>query len=322
MDATGIARGKLRLVREPRDVERLVQECIDSSRPQAELRGIHLSFVPAAERPFVAGDGLRLRQVFLNLLTNALKFTPPGGQVWVRTRSGEGGLLAVEVQDDGVGFEPAHAPQLFAAFERLACGPSDPGGLGLGLSISKGLVELHDGRISASSLGPHRGACFVVELPEVERPLQSATIIPPPLELPPVVSASGTVPRRRLLVVEDHADTAEMLRTLLEERGYAVVTAESLKRALAIDVSCIDAIICDLGLPDGSGTELLRALPRDADRPAIALSGYGMAADVENARQAGFDLHLTKPVDFERLLQALESLLGRSSARGSSLATG
>jgi signal transduction histidine kinase/CheY-like chemotaxis protein len=312
LDATGIAQGKLRVVRQPLDVHALLNECVESMRAQAELKGVSLSCVVAAERAFAEVDALRMAQVFTNLLLNALKFTPPGGQVCVRTWNTEQQALAIEVQDDGIGFEPTQAAQLFNAFERLE--GARESGLGLGLAIAKGFVELHEGKISASSLGPHRGARFVVELPTVAATATTAAAALPPRPVPRRSGESSVVPRLHILLVEDHADTAYMLRALLEEYGYAVTSADSVQSALAVDLTPIHAIISDLGLPDGSGHELMQKLERTAGQPAIALSGYGMAADIENALKAGFQLHLTKPVDFTRLLEALGSLLGEPAA--------
>ena len=310
LDATGIARGKVRVQRRPLELHALVQECVDTITPQAEHKGISLRFLPAAERSWVNGDALRLRQVVSNLLTNAVKFTPPGGQVCLRSwNSGE--QLALEVEDDGVGFEPQQAAQLFTAFERLEGAPANQAGLGLGLTICKGLVELHGGHVTASSPGPHRGARFVVQLPSVMAPVAAE----PPTQGEPERLAkvtSDVVPRRRILVVEDHGDTADMMQELLEAHGYSVVPADSIAAARAVDLSRIDAIISDIGLPDGSGFELLSTLQRESGQPAIVLSGHGMPSDIKRSELAGFDRHFIKPIDFGELLRALDDLLSRS----------
>ncbi len=312
LDATGIVRGRLRVELEPLDLHALVQECVDAIKPQAERKGVSLSFVPAAAESWTRGDALRLSQVVSNLLTNAIKFTPPGGQICLRSWN-NGDRVALEVQDDGVGFDPNRTEALFTAFEKLDGTAEHHGtGLGLGLAICKGLVELHAGQITAGSPGPNRGARFVVELPAV-----AAVPAPPPR---PRRTASGTlesgvVPRHRILVIEDHADTAAMLAVLLRERGYQVVLACSVDEAKAVDLARIDAIISDIGLPDGSGLDLLRHLPRTPDQPAIALSGYGMPLDLRRSKQAGFDLHLVKPIDFEQLFDKLAELLTRRAAK-------
>ena len=150
----------------------------------------------------------------------------------------------------------------------------------------------------------------MVELPNLAK--EGEVEPAPPEKTPPTVATSDVAPRRRLLLVEDHVDTAEMMQELLEERGFSVVLADSIQAALAVDLSQIDAIVSDLGLPDGSGTELLMRLKPGPGVPAIALSGYGMPSDIEASRNAGFDRHFTKPIDLDKLVDALRALLAAS----------
>jgi CheY-like chemotaxis protein/anti-sigma regulatory factor (Ser/Thr protein kinase) len=287
-------------------VHAVLRECFEAVAPRADLKGVALRLALDANRFVSDGDPLRLRQVFNNLLSNAVKFTGRGGEIWLRSWDREHRLL-VEVQDNGVGFEPSETERLFQSFEQLHRTQS-AGGLGLGLALSKGLVELHGGSITASSRGPGLGARFLVELPLLAFPAESLATQEP--KTAPTAS-SDVVPRRRILLVEDDEDTAEMMGELLNDRGFQVVLANSIERALTVDLNEVDAIVSDIGLPDGSGTELLARLDRTQDLPAIALSGYGMVSDIEASRAAGFDLHLTKPVDFETLVQALHGLLAR-----------
>jgi CheY-like chemotaxis protein len=251
-------------------------------------------------------DPLRLRQIFMNLLKNAIKFTPPGGRLSVRSWN-SGDNLALEVEDDGVGIEPEAMHRLFEPFmeERNT---SSAGGLGLGLAISKGLVELQKGKISAHSRGAGRGARFVVEVPTVnEMPLAAQPPAQPRSEPP----NSGDGPPR-ILLVDDHEDTVEILCELLTDSGFAVETANSVESAKRVDLTNVDVIVSDIGLPDGNGFELMRELRKRTNRPAIALTGFGMESDVKAAEDAGFDLHLTKPVDIDRLLDALQGLSSKA----------
>lgn len=307
LDATGILRGKLRITRRATDLHTLLSDCVESFKADAETRSVRLIYAPEADQHVTWADPLRLRQVFTNLLKNALKATPAEGSITVRTWS-SASRVAVEVEDTGVGFEPGEAARLFVPFDQLGRDLEAGGGLGLGLAISKGIVDLHEGALSAMSPGPGQGARFVVELAlSVEQELPSAPRIPTE---PP--RASALVRRYRLLLVEDHDDTAEMMQELLESEGYAVERARSVAEALAVDISSIDAIISDLGLPDGSGHTLLKRFEKAPLPPAIALSGRGMQADLEASAAAGFELHLTKPVSFESLLESLSKVLSRA----------
>lgn len=307
LDATGILRGKLRIARRATDLHTLLSDCVESFKTDAETRSVRLIYAPEADQHVTWADPLRLRQVFTNLLKNALKATPAEGSITVRTWS-SASRVAVEVEDTGVGFEPGEAARLFVPFDQLGRDSESGGGLGLGLAISKGIVDLHEGVLSALSPGPGRGSRFVVELAlSVEQELPSAPRIPTE---PP--RASALVRRYRLLLVEDHDDSAEMMQELLESEGYAVVRARSVAEALAVDISSIDAIISDLGLPDGSGHALLKGFEKAPLPPAIALSGRGMQADLEASAAAGFELHLTKPISFESLLESLSSVLSRA----------
>jgi two-component system CheB/CheR fusion protein len=276
----------------------------------------------------VWGDPSRLAQVFWNLLSNALKFTPPGGTVRLRsypvpaapvagepaTAGGTGRQLAVEVSDSGVGIEPHALPHIFDAFDQGGAGTARRfGGLGLGLTISRAIVELHGGSLAAHSAGRDRGTTFVVSLPLSARPAGAAG-----LEGADGAAARGArrepvAPRvLHVLVVEDHADTAAAVASLLQAIGHRITVAGSVAAALAAaDRNWPDLLISDLGLPDGDGYELMRALAgRRPGLVGIALSGYGMHADIAQSREAGFALHLVKPVTMEALADAIGRLAG------------
>ncbi len=306
LDATGLVRGKLRVAKRSIDLHALVLECLEASGPTADLKRVTLSHTFDAAFHIVDGDPLRLGQVLSNLLSNALKFTPAGGAIRVQSWNRDGKLV-VEVQDNGVGFEPSEAPRLFASFEQLDA-TKHQGGLGLGLAISKGLVELHGGTITAASAGRDQGARFLLELPALATPAGSeheAEQVQAP------AGGSGVVPRRRLLLVEPDEQVARQLQRQLEERGFVVVAAGSIQAASAEDMRQIDAVVSDLVLPDGDGAQLLAALPRGAELPTVALSGYDLLVDVEAAQAAGFELHFAKPVDVDKLVAALNAVFSR-----------
>jgi hypothetical protein len=262
-----------------------------------------------APDPHVRGDFARLQQVFWNLLTNVAKFSPEDSIIEVSTYVTEpGGRISVQIADQGIGILPDKLDRIFDAFEQGAL--HTHAGLGLGLAISKALVEMHSGVIAAHSDGPNCGSKFTVRLPSAM-----------PSDQPNGESKHQFSPHEglRLLVVEDHPDTLGTLTRLLTRRGYIVRTAaflaESLEVARAYE---FDVLISDIGLPDGRGTELLEQFfaIHGWRPPAIAMSGFGMDDDVERSQQAGFSEHLTKPVEFSALQEAISRLASRQSSKG------
>jgi PAS domain S-box-containing protein len=319
LDLTRISRGKLELDRHDLDLRAVLEHAVQTSCGEeiaSGRRGVELDLAAADHRLW--GDGPRLTQVFWNLLNNAVKFTPEGGTVRVRSRAeGDGAQrLVVEVSDTGVGIEPEVLPRIFDAFEQGEVSVTRRfGGLGLGLAITKAIVGLHGGDITALSEGRDRGATFVVSLPVGPRPLH----LPAPDERREE-AASVPQPARRILLVEDHADTAEALAELLRGRGHEVTVAGSVERALATaeemaksGPDALDLVISDLGLPDGSGQELMRELASRFGLHGIALSGYGMEEDVRRSHEAGFDRHLTKPVNLQALESAIQQVAGAAA---------
>jgi CheY-like chemotaxis protein len=248
-------------------------------------------------------DPARLQQVFWNLIKNAAKFTPEGGRLDLSTKNSSAGQIVIEITDNGIGIEPGLIPRIFDAFEqggRIVT--SRYGGLGLGLAISKRVVDLHRGTISAESAGPGQGATFVVTLKVMETSLLEGPILF--LESEPALAR-----HLRILFVEDHADTARVLGRILQTAGYEVSHADSLVSARELANSRrFDLIISDLGLPDGSGLDLMRGLRETQGLTGIALSGFGTDDDLAASTAAGFAEHLTKPVDWERLRSAIERL--------------
>jgi CheY-like chemotaxis protein len=304
LDLARIRNGKLRI--EPRLVEihEILRHALEICRPELATRHLRIVEDLQARETKVRGDPARLQQVFWNLLTNAAKFSPEGLSIKVRS-FGESSVarVGVEITDEGVGIEPEKLPRIFNAFEQDA--RHGQTGLGLGLAICKALVEMHGGEIVAQSAGKNSGATFTVYLP-----CASSIDAPDAAPRQEVSSRAGV----RLLLVEDHSDTLNTLERLLTRRGFVVRTAGSVAEALRVANEYeFDVLVSDIGLPDGRGTELLDQLEakRGERLPAIAMSGFGMEDDLESSRAAGFSEHLTKPVEFAALQQAIAGLVAQ-----------
>lgn len=299
LDLARIRNGKLRLDVQPVDVHEVLRHALEICRSDLEARHLRVEERLEAGEVHVLGDFARLQQVFWNLLANAAKFSPQDAAITVRTFD-EGGRVAVEIADNGAGIAPEKLERIFDAFEQGA--RNTQAGLGLGLAICKALVEMHDGEIVARSDGLDHGASFIIRLPCVTPAGPPSAALPPPLAV-----RDGL----RLLVVEDHLDTLATLERLLKRRGYVVRTASSIAQALEVVKGYeFDLLISDIGLPDGRGTDLLERIERQRGErpPAIAMSGFGMEEDLARSRGAGFSEHLTKPVEFPALHQAIARL--------------
>jgi two-component system, chemotaxis family, CheB/CheR fusion protein len=307
LDLTRISSGKIDLQRGVTDLREVVEHAVRTSCGEAIAAGRVQVMTELPEGNWqLWADSSRLTQVFWNLLNNAVKFTPEGGTIRVHmSREDTPPCLIVEMADTGAGIEPDLLPRIFNAFEQGAPGGTRRSGLGLGLAISKTIVDLHGGELSVRSAGKGQGATFTVCLP----------VVPPPAGQPaePDGEASEPAPEpvlpRHILLVEDHADTAEALTDLLRDRGYQVSTAGSIAQALELarpqEGVQIDLVVSDLGLPDGNGLDLMRELSGRYGLSGIALSGYGMEEDVRKSHEAGFRKHLTKPVDLRALEEAI-----------------
>ncbi|MFN2507711.1 MAG: ATP-binding protein [Chthoniobacterales bacterium] len=319
LDLARIPRGELRLRPEFCDAHSIIGRAVETVREDAEATGIAIEMRLAAQRSGVMADPARLEQAIRHLLRNAVKFTPRGGRVFLRTSDLPGdetaGALRIEVADTGRGIEPAALEKIFLPFERTE--PGDDyrfGGIGVGLAIARGIVELHGGRITAESAGPGKGATFTVELPgATEAPQGGAdSDFSPAVSREAPLSSDVAVPTQaplRLLLVEDHESTLEVLSRLLTRSGHHVVTANTLAAALAAAaVERFDLLISDLGLPDGTGHELMKILRARYGLRGIALSGYGLEEDVVRSSFSGFASHLTKPVDFRQLQHVLHEV--------------
>ena len=306
LDLTRISRGKIDLQRAPMDLRQVLEHAVRTSC--GETAAAHqievLTDLPSGDWHLWA-DSSRLTQVFWNLLNNAVKFTPAGGMIRVRLWRDEAlSHLMAEVSDTGIGIEPDLLPRIFDAFEQGEPGATRRSGLGLGLAISKAIVELHGGKLSVRSAGKDQGATFTVRLPMMRSPVEEPEEAAAAGEL-----SSASEQPRHILLVEDHVDTASAIRDLLSDRGYRVSMAGSIAQALTLaaseDGSPIDLVVSDLGLPDGSGLDLMRELSDRYGLSGIALSGYGMDEDVRKSHEAGFRKHLTKPIDVRALEDAI-----------------
>lgn len=296
LDLTRVATGKLEIHPETVSVREAIDHALEVCREEADEAGVKLErFAPKGEL-FVRADPARLRQILWNIVKNAVKFTPRGGRVAVRAVSAQGGRVAVEISDTGVGIADSEMARIFQPFEQAAHGK---GGLGLGLTISRALVEAHDGILTAKSGGPGEGTTFRIELPAVERPQAAIAHV----AAHPAAGVGG----RRVLLVEDHGDSAGATRELLTEISCEVVTAGSVLDALAAaQAQPFDLVLSDLGLPDGHGSDLMRELKSRHGLAGIAITGYGMEEDIRRGREAGFVAHLVKPITFQRLAEAVE----------------
>ena len=299
LDVARISKGQVTLQRERIDLARIVRESAEDRRGLLEAAGVDLDLELPPAPVWVLGDPMRLAQVLGNILDNAGKFTPAGGRVTVRLAAdGPARQALVTLRDTGVGIDPEVLPHIFETFTQ-GHQPLDrsQGGLGLGLAVARELLDLHGGKLQAASDGPGKGAEFTLRLPCAEEPPE-----------PTRGTESGPTGKepRRVLVVEDNRDAAESLGLFLELCGYGVTLAytgpEGLEAAKSIRP---DIVLCDIGLPGMDGFQVAGALrrnPETAEVRLIAVTGYGQEEDRRRALAAGFDVHLVKPVDPEKLL--------------------
>lgn len=305
LDMSRVAAGKLRLHLESVGVHDLLGHVFEICADDLESKHLALAVDLGAEDDRVTADPARLQQVFWNLLKNAVKFTPANGTISVRTLTPREGRLVVEMRDSGVGISAGMLPKVFEAFEQGDLKVGGQSGLGLGLAICKALVELHGGAIHAASAGAGQGACFTVEL-STARPEE------PEEQWKGPAAAMAAGERPRLLIVEDHEDTVEIMARLLQSAGYEVTAVRTVAGALAAAAAApFDLVISDIGLPDASGLDLMRQIRDRYGIPGIALSGYGMEEDLSRSRDAGFLDHIVKPISLENLEAAIHRVVSR-----------
>ncbi len=298
---------KLFLEKEAVDAHALIENVSAIFQSECAAHGVRLTFSPHARQPFLEADSARIQQVLWNIIGNAVKFTSAGNHIGIVTSDAPGGQLEITITDDGAGMSRETLERIFETFHQ-----GDPArnmrtrGLGLGLSIARALVQAHGGTLQASSKGPGRGSCFTIILPTIpSRPQQIPSSMPP---TPPAKNL-------RILLVEDHEDTADVLAQVMRGMGHTVEICGSVAEGREMIIRHeFDIILSDLGLPDGTGIDFIRSARETCQTPAVVLTGYGMADDIKNCLQAGFDEHLTKPVDFEKLEQTLQRTTRRSSA--------
>jgi signal transduction histidine kinase/CheY-like chemotaxis protein len=309
LDVTRIAKGKLQLSFEPICVHQTLQRAYEICREEIAAKNLEAEFHLRATQTHVEGDPARLQQVFWNLIKNSVKFTPEKGRITIETRNPAPGKIEVRVIDTGIGIEPEKIDKIFNAFEQ---GQTEItrrfGGLGLGLAISKALIDAHDGTIRVESTGKDQGATFSLELNTVVVP---ASVDGERKEQPVGPERELALARhRRVLLVDDHHDTCIGMKRMLERRGYEITVAHSADQAVEkVRTQDFDLLISDIGLPDRSGYDLMREVRLNKNLPGIALSGFGTEQDVSQARAAGFSEHLTKPINFERLEKTIQNLL-------------
>jgi PAS domain S-box-containing protein len=320
LDVSRIAAGKLELDRQPVDLGTVVEAAVESIRPTADGRGVTVTWRQSDSEVPVLGDPVRLQQVVLNLLANAVKFTPHGGNVDVALAR-DGATARITVADTGQGIEAEMLPHVFETF-RQADGSSTRrhGGLGLGLAIVRHLVELHGGTVEAQSAGRDAGSTFTATLPLLA------------VRVPPAASGgSAPMPRHdaglarldgiRVLAVDDHADARDLVETILDERGAKVLVAASATEALRIlQTTYVDVLVTDIGMPGQSGYELIERV-REIERahggriPAVALTAYAGREDLERALAAGFEAHAAKPVTPAELIDVVARAARRQPLR-------
>ncbi|HLL15426.1 MAG TPA: ATP-binding protein [Pyrinomonadaceae bacterium] len=323
LDISRIITGKLRLDVRAVDLVSIVAAVVDSLRPSAEAKAVRLQTLLDPQAGPISGDADRLQQIVWNLLSNAIKFTPKGGRVQVRLERADSHVEII-VSDSGKGIGAEFLPHVFDRFRQAdSTSTRKQGGMGLGLSIVRQLVELHGGTVSVESGGDGQGATFIVQLPQMASRRQRDAAAPPRRH--PTVGGSGlsfdcppSLKGLRVLVVDDEMDTRRLLRTMLEQCGSEVMTAGSAAEAIAaFTESKPDVLISDIGMPEEDGYELIGKLRASEAKaggriPAIALTAYARMEDRVRALNAGFQVHVPKPIEPIELLAVVASLTGRT----------
>ena len=307
LDLTRIAKGKMQLNFDVLDAHALVSQTLEICRSDLYRKELQVRLDLQAKQSHVRADPVRLQQVLWNLLKNAIKFTNAGGQITIASRN-EDDQLRIDVTDTGIGIDAPHLERIFNAFEQAEHATANRyGGLGLGLAISRALINAQHGRIMATSDGIARGATFSFWLSVVPKPLPGRDDgAAPPKPTPKSLD---------LLLVEDHCDTAAVMARLLRGFGHHVHTAGTIAAATQLAKERpFDLVISDLGLPDGSGLELMRSLRARYGLCGVAISGYGMEEDLARSREAGFIAHLTKPVNLQQIQTILRQFAERQNA--------
>jgi signal transduction histidine kinase/CheY-like chemotaxis protein len=313
LDLTRIARGKLKLELKPIDAHEAISHVVEMCQVEAAEKRLRVELDLRAADSWVAADAAKFQQIIWNLLKNAIKFTPEGGEIRISSANDKPTSLTIAIRDSGIGIEPEAMGRVFNPFEQGGQSfQQRHGGLGLGLAISKAIAIGHGASLVAASDGRGRGATFRLTM-DTTKPA-AATVNRP--------AEAGETGQRalRILLVDDHVDTCAALEKLLARRGHRVVTAHDVRSAMeAARNGSFDLLISDMGLPDGTGVELMARLGGIGGVRGIAISGFGMYGDVEKSLAAGFAVHLTKPVQFQKLEEAIAVAM---RARGPGAAIG
>ena len=303
LDLTRIARGKLKLELKPIDAHEAILHAVEMCQAEAAEKRLRVEMDLRAADSWVEADAAKFPQIIWNLLKNAIKFTPDAGEIRISSANDEPAGLTIAIRDNGIGIEPEVIGRVFNAFEQAGQSfQQHHGGLGLGLAISKAIAIGHGASLEAASDGRGRGATFSLTMDTTSPP--AATVNRP-------AEAGGTGKRSlRILLVDDHVDTCAALEKLLARRGHHVVTAHDVRSAIeAARSDSFDLLISDMGLPDGTGVELMARLNGIGAMRGIAISGFGMYGDVEKSLAAGFAVHLIKPVQFQKLEEAIAATM-------------
>jgi CheY-like chemotaxis protein/two-component sensor histidine kinase len=314
LDVSRIVAGRVALDLRESDLREIIRGAVEAMMPQAEAKRLEMQLGPSPP-VFVVADARRLEQVFLNLLSNAVKFTPAGGRVEVNVAVTDT-AIDVRVSDTGIGMDPSFVPHAFDQFRQADSQTTRVhGGLGLGLSIARRLVEAHGGRIRVDSEGPGRGTSCIVSLPIAALRVGEAQLTPATSAAPPAgVHDLPDLSSVRILVVDDEPDAREMTSAALERCGATVVVAASAEEALAVlGRTDVDVLLADIGMPGEDGYSLMRkvralASARTASVPAAAVTAYAREDQRHEALAAGFQVHLAKPLDPYRLAQTVVKL--------------
>jgi CheY-like chemotaxis protein len=306
LDVSRITRGKIDLKKKHVDIGDVMSKAIETASPLIEQRNHYLDVSAPLKPVTVDGDEARLAQVFTNLLTNAAKYTDPGGHIWVSVKANNGSVI-VEVRDSGQGIEPDLLPHVFDLFvQGMQTAERAVGGLGLGLTLVRSLVTLHGGTVEAHSEGRGKGSTFRVSLPRLLK--MPAAPVKDPLAITPVTNGA----RQRILIVDDNVDARDLLSEILVALGHEVKTAPDGIAALELIESFRpDVSILDIGLPVMDGFELatrIRERMKQATPSLIALSGYAQESDQKRSQEVGFERHLVKPVDVKLLVDSISEL--------------
>ncbi len=306
LDLTRIENGKLFLDKEPVDVHDLIHAAVALFREEVEARGLRLCCRLEANRSCLEADPARLQQILLNLIGNAVKFSQERGKIEIVTANPQGEELTIAITDDGIGISEEVIARLFQPFAQGDIPAAIKfRGLGLGLSIAKALVEAHRGALLAQSKGPGCGSTFIISFPRSHAGVRTSG-----------AAADRSVRKLQtddknlcVLLVEDHEDTARVLENVLRQMGHKVETCSTVAAACQkLREREFNVILSDLGLPDGTGLDVIKAAREICQTPAVALTGYGMAEDIDRCLQAGFDEHLTKPINIDRLQETLAKI--------------